>query len=119
MTTMTEIKINGIALLPQPATVTWQPADVGARLNGTQYLGAYELLVLRCVPTAGGAVYFNWPDFENQVLTSIRIYPPGEDGQTGLPVTYTSGVVSQPIKEIRAEPGGILRGIEMVVAVVF
>lgn len=112
------IQINGTDLDPQPATVTWLPNDGGGKLSGVRHLGAYELLELVCVPTPGGSSNFNWLDYENQVLTSIRAYAPGDDGQTGTPVTYNSGVVSQPIEKIESGPGGILRGVKMVVAVV-
>lgn len=112
------IKCNGTSLVPQPGTVSWLPNEGGDKLDGTLHLGAYHILVLRCVPAPGGASNFNWTDYENTVLTSIQAYPPGQDGQTGTPTTYNSGVVSEPINEIRSEPGGILRGIEMRVKVV-
>lgn len=112
------IKINGTTLIPQPATATWSPNEGGGKLSGVSHLGAYRILILRCVPTQGGASNFNWTDYENTVLTSIQAYPPGQDGQTGTATTYSSGVVSEPIREIQAGPGGILRGIEMRVKVV-
>jgi hypothetical protein len=112
------IQINGTDLNPQPSSVTWKPNPAGGKLDGTTHLGAYHLLELVCVPTPGGSSNFNWTTFENTVLTSIRAYAPGDDGQDGTPVTYNSGVVSRPIEEIRSEGGGILRGIKMTVAVV-
>lgn len=112
------IQINGVTLNPQPASVTWKPSPTGSKLDGTLHLGAYQVLELVAVPTPGGSSNFNWTDYENLVLTSVRAYAPGDDGQTGAAVTYNSGVVSQPIEEIRSEPGGILRGIKMTLAVV-
>lgn len=112
------IKINGTTLVPQPATANWLPNEGGGKLSGVSHLGAYHILVLRCVPTQGGASNFNWRDYENQVLTSIQAYPPGQDGQNGTPTTYNSGVASEPIREISSGPGGILRGIEMRIKVV-
>lgn len=104
---MATIQINGTTLIPQPRTIEWISSDVGGKLDGTTATGAYDVLVLKSPPSNGGTANFNWGDYENSTLTSVRVMAKGDSQKTGANVTYSSGAVSRPIKII-SKPGDII-----------
>lgn len=91
---MATIAINGVELQPQPANDAWEDVPVNQNLNGTDGLGAYKIFRMQAPALAGQP--FNWDSFENQVLTSLTAYAPGEL-PTSAEVTYNTGVVSKKI----------------------
>ena len=112
------IQMNGTALNPQPRTANWELPGEGGKLDGTDHLGAYDILVLRSPPARGGTANWNWSTFENQVLTSVVAMPRGQTMKTGTETTYNSGVVSKPITPVGSEPADIVPGVEFRVLVV-
>jgi hypothetical protein len=94
------IKINGVTLTPQPMETTWFSDVIDQRLNGTDATGAYQILRLS-TPRFRNSV-FNWDTYENQVLTSIQAFAPG-DTPNGASVLYNSGVVARKIREYRTD----------------
>lgn len=112
---MATIKINGVELQPQPARDTWEAPAVGQKLNGTEEIGAYMVYRMFAPPLAGQT--FNWRQFENQVLTSLQTYAPGEL-TTSADVIYSSGVVSQKIKTYEMPEDQSIVGIELDILVV-
>jgi hypothetical protein len=113
-----EIQINGTALNPQPRTATWELQSFGGKLDGTDSLGAYDILVLRSPPARGGTANWNWNTFENQTLSSVQAMPRGQTMKNGSATTYNSGVVSKPIMVIPAPPGDYIDSVELRVAVI-
>jgi hypothetical protein len=112
------LQINGTALSPQPRSATWELANQGGKLNGTDHIGSYDTLVLRSPPSRGGTANWNWAQLENQVLTSIVAMPRGQTLRNGTETTYNSGVVSKPISPISTEPGDIVTEVEFRVLVI-
>lgn len=112
-----EIQCNGTALFPQPRDVNWESVQVSGKLDGTDAIGAYEILVLKAPPEAGGTANWNWSNFENSVLTSVQA-PARFDNTFGTAVTYNSGVVSERIKRIDSTVGNVINGVEMRIKVV-
>jgi hypothetical protein len=100
------VAINGTTLVPQPRDVKWEPSPVGTKLDGTNALGAYDVLTMTAPPARGGTANFNWDSFENSVLTSIVAPARGETMSSGSGTTYNSGVVSGPIT-VASKPGDI------------
>ena len=113
---MATIKINGVTLDPQPARAKWDDNIVDGKLNGTDALGAYRTLTIQAPPLAGQA-NFNWTDFQNQVLSSIQAFAPG-DQPTGSNVIYSSGVVSRQIKTYDVGDDRTVGGVQMEILVV-
>jgi len=111
-----EIQINGTALNPQPREANWESITQGGKVNGTDALGAYSVLVLRSPPARGGTANFNWTSFENSSLTSIQAFPKGQSMKTGTATTYSAGVVTSPIA-VRMQPGDIIQS-ELTVRIV-
>lgn len=112
---MATIKINGVTLSPQPAAARWEENAVAGKLDGTDELGAYKIFRIRAPLLAGQS--FNWQTWENQVLTSLQAYAPG-DGPAGADVVYSSGVVSRKIKALDMPPDRTVTGVELEIAVV-
>lgn len=112
---MATIKINGTALSPQPAFDAWVENVAGGKLDGTDALGAYKIFRMQAPNLAGQT--FNWQTFENQVLTSLQAYAPG-DLPTGADVVYSSGVVSRKIKTFESPLDRTVTGVELEIAVV-
>jgi hypothetical protein len=112
------VEINGTALNPQPRSATWDLAGEGGKLNGTDHLGAYDIMVLRSPPSRGGTANWNWSTFENQVLTSIKTVPRGQTLKSGTAATYSAGVVSKPIMSIVSPPGDTIEAVEFRVLVI-
>jgi hypothetical protein len=112
---MATIKINGTALSPQPAGEVWEENIAGGKLNGTEESGAYKIFRLQA-PVLAGQV-FNWQQFENQVLTSLQAYAPG-DLSTGADVVYSSGVVSRKIKRFESPLDRTVTGVELEIAII-
>lgn len=112
---MATIKINGTTLQPQPANDGWQTDIAGQVLNGTQAVGSYQMFRMQAPALAGQS--FNWDQFENQVLTSLQAYAPG-DLPTGADVIYNSGVVSQKIAQYQSPLDRSVTGIELVLLVI-
>ena len=110
-----DIQINGTSLVPQPKEVRWEPVSVGGKLDGSEALGAYRLLVLEAPDDR--ADNFNWDTFENQVLTSVQVFPPGETTDTGSATVYNSGAVSKSLKYATG-PDYLLRGVALRILVV-
>lgn len=109
------VAINSVALIPQPASTDWRQISVDGKLDGTDALGAAWELTLKAPVFRGGTC--NWDDYDNSVLTSVTAPAPG-DTMRGTAVTYSSGVVSKPLSEQSAPPGGLVRGVTMVLTVV-
>lgn len=109
------VKINGTTLIPQPAETVWEFATLGQKMNGTDGLGAYMLHTLKAPVHVGGTS--NWDDYDNTVLTSIVTHAPG-DTMRGTEITYSSGVVSRPLRAQSAPPGGLVQGVELEILVV-
>jgi hypothetical protein len=112
---MATIKINGTTLTPQPASDVWEENISGGMLDGTDEVGAYKIFRIQAPVLAGQA--FNWQQFENQVLTSLQAYAPG-DLPTGTDVVYSAGVVSRKIKQFQMPLDQTVRGVELEIAVV-
>jgi hypothetical protein len=113
---MATIKINGVTLAPQPARAVWQSDITEQKLNGTDEVGAFRIFRIESPKLAGQT--FNWLDYENQVLTSLQAYAPG-DPPDGADVVYSSGVVSRKVKEIQMPAeGATIAGVELEIAVV-
>lgn len=112
------LSINGTALNPQPQTARWAYQSTGGKLDGTDHLGAYDVLILTSPPARGGTANWNWNSFENQTLTSIVAPARGQTMKDGSGTTYNSGVVGKPIMEVRDVPGGVLESVEFRVLVV-
>lgn len=112
---MATIRINGTTLSPQPAYDSWEENVAGGKLDGTDELGAYKIFRMQAPALAGQA--FNWQAFENQVLTSLQAYAPG-DLPTGADVVYSSGVVSRKIKRLESPLDRSVTGVELEIAVV-
>lgn len=112
------VQINGTALNPQPRSATWELSGEGGKLDGTDHLGAYDILVLRSPPSRGGTANWNWTSFENMTLTSVVAMPRGQTLKNGTETTYSSGVVSKPITSIVSPPGDIVEAVEFRVAVI-
>lgn len=112
---MATIKINGTTLQPQPANDGWEDVVIEERLDGLEALGAYKIFRMEA-PTLAGQT-FNWQNFENQVLSSLQTYAPG-DLPTGADVVYSSGVVAKKIREFRSPLDRTVTGVELVVLVV-
>lgn len=112
------LTINGTALNPQPRTAQWDLQSGGGKLDGTDHLGAYDILILTSPNARGGTANWNWNSFENQVLTSIIAPARGQTMKDGSGTTYNSGVVARPIMEVRDVPGGVLESVEFRVLVV-
>lgn len=111
------IQINGTTLNPQPKDTSWESEIVGGKLDGTNAKGAYLIHTLKAPPFRGGTANFNWDSFDDTVLTSIQTHPPGQTMKTGTATTYNSGVVARSLK-FRAEPGDIISGVELEIAIV-
>lgn len=112
------IQMNGTALNPQPRNATWELAPGGGKLDGTDHIGAYDVLILQSPPSRGGTANWNWTTFENQVLTSVVAMPRGQTMRNGTQTTYNSGVVAKPITSIASTPGDIVEGVEFRVMVI-
>lgn len=112
---MATIKIDGVTLQPQPAFDAWEDEVGSGVLNGTQVVGAYKRFRMRS-PTLAGQV-FNWASFENQVLTSLQAYAPG-DVPTGANVIYSGGVVAQKISKYDSPLDRSVTGVELVLLVI-
>jgi hypothetical protein len=112
------LQINGTALNPQPRSATWELANQGGKLDGTDHIGSFDTLVLRSPPARGGTANWNWAQLENQVLTSIVAMPRGQTLRNGTETTYNSGVVSKPIMAIASPPGDTITEVEFRVLVV-
>lgn len=111
------VLINGGTLVPQPAETNWEMTTVGEKLDATDATGSYWIHTLRAPVFRGGTANFNWDSYDNQVLTSIRTHAPG-DTMRGTEVTYSSGVVSKPIRTLTSPPGGLVRSVELQILVV-
>jgi len=90
------IKLNGTDLIPQPMEANWGTTITEQKLNGTDATGAYQTFRISA-PRFRDSGY-NWDDYENQVLTSLQAFAPG-DTPNGASVLYNSGVVSRKITE--------------------
>lgn len=112
------VQINGTALNPQPRVATWELSSAGGKLDGTDHLGAYDVLVLQSPPSRGGTANWNWTSFENQTLTSVVAMPRGQTLKSGTETTYSSGVVGKPITPIASPPGDIIEAVEFRVLVI-
>jgi len=112
---MATIAINGTILQPQPANDAWEDAVVDTVLDGTEAIGAYKIFRMQAPNLAGQA--FNWDTFENQVLTSLQTYAPG-DLPTGTDVVYNSGVVAKKISRYQSPLDRSVTGVELVLLVV-
>jgi hypothetical protein len=117
---MATIQINGVDLAPQPAEATWETEIIksdqgGGLLNGTEAVGAYKIFRVRAPVLAGQS--FNWDSYDNQVLTSLQAFAPGEL-PTSANVVYSSGVVSRKITTYRSPVERTITGIEMEILVV-
>lgn len=110
------VQINGTALNPEPKVKVHSVAASGGKLDGTDALGAYDIIELTAGLTRGGTANFNWTDFENSVLTSIAI-PAKNDTLSGSNVTYNSGVVSRSIST-SSKVGDLIDRVSMVIRVV-
>lgn len=115
---MAEVQINGTALNPQPRDASWELSTIGPKLDGTDALGAYDVLVLRSPPSRGGTANWNWSTFENQVLTSVQTIPRGQTLKSGTNTVYSSGVVAKAITPITTTPGDIVEAVELRLQVV-
>lgn len=113
---MATIKINGVTLVPQPAAAKWEENISGSKLNGTDEVGAYKIFKITAPPLVDGES-FNWQTYENQVLTSLQAYAPG-DQPSGANVTYSAGVVSRKIKSYEMPLERTVQGVEMEIAVI-
>jgi hypothetical protein len=113
---MATIKINGVTLDPQPARAKWDDNLIDQKLNATDALGTYRLFTIHAPPLAGQAD-FNWTDFQNQVLTSIQAFAPG-DRPTGANVVYSSGAVARQIKTYESGDDRAVGGVMMEIWVV-
>lgn len=112
---MATIKINGTTLEPQPAFDAWEEVIFDQKLDGVEALGAYKVFRMRAPSLAGQT--FNWDQFENQVLSSLQAYAPG-DLPTGADVVYSSGVVSRKIARFESPLDRSVTGVELVILVV-
>lgn len=112
---MATIAINGTTLQPQPMDDSWEDAIISGKLNGTDEIGAYKIFRMRC-PALGGQD-FNWDLFENQVLSSLTAYAPGEL-PTSANVTYTDGVISRKISRYNSPLDRSVTGVELVIQVI-
>jgi len=88
------IKLNGTTLVPQPMESNWVSEVIDQKLNGTDSIGAYQTFRISAPKTRTS----NWDDYENQVLTSLQAFAPG-DTPNGASVLYSAGVVARKIKE--------------------
>lgn len=109
------IMINGIILKPQPTNREWQVDITGQKLNGTQETGAYQRLIISS-PKRNGQ-YFNWKDFENQVLDSITVFAPGDTPEDDY-VTYSTGVVSKKIASYQIPEDQTVTGVSMEIMII-
>jgi hypothetical protein len=91
---MVTIKINGTSLVPQPMEANWISEVIDGKLNGTDATGAYQIFKIATPRNRSS----NWDDYENQVLTSLQAFAPG-DTPNGASVLYSAGVVSRKIRE--------------------
>ena len=91
---MVTIKINGTSLVPQPMEANWISEIVDQKLNGTDAIGSYQIFKMAAPRNRNS----NWDDYENQVLTSLQAFAPG-DTPNGASVLYSAGVVSRKIRE--------------------
>lgn len=113
---MATIKINAVTLLPQPAAARWEEHIAGSKLNGTDEVGAYKIFTITSPPLAEGES-FNWQTYENQVLTSLQAFAPG-DQPSGANVTYSAGVVSRKIRTFQMPLERTVQGVELQIAVI-
>jgi hypothetical protein len=111
---MATIAINGTPLEPQTAWDEWESEPVDRKLNGTHAVGAYQIFRLQAPALAGQP--FNWVQFENQVLTSLQAYAPG-DLPTGANVVYTEGVVSGKIRRFTSPLDRSVTSVELEILV--
>jgi len=111
------VLINGVTLIPQPASVDWKSNSLGGKLDATEAIGAAETVILKAPVGRGGTASWNWSAYENQILTSITV-PARFSTMRDTGTTYSSGVVSKRIKDIQAPPGGLVYGVELEITVV-
>jgi hypothetical protein len=112
---MATIMANGSMLLPQPARATWDDTIIDQVLDGTQAVGAFRTLRISAPKLVDQA--FNWGSFENQVLSSLQAFAPG-DRPTGPDVVYSSGVVARKIKTYQMPEDRTVTGVELEILVV-
>lgn len=111
------VAINGVALNPQPAEVNWSTEVIDGKLDGRDAIGAYMIATLVAPVDSGGTANWNWGTYDNTVLTSVTLPAPFSTMRDSG-TTYSSGVVSKPIKSVQAPPGGLVRGVEMDILVI-
>lgn len=88
----------------------------GSKLNGTDEVGAYKIFTITSPPLVEGEA-FNWQTFENQPLTSLQAFAPG-DQPSGANVTYSAGVVSRKIRAFEMPLERTVQGVELQIAVI-
>lgn len=113
---MATVKINGTTLAPQPAFARWDSEIVDGSLDGTDDVGAYMRFTIRAPKLRGQT--FNWDDYENQVLTSLQAYAPGDNPDTGADVVYSDGAVAKQIRSFEMPEDRTVSGVEMEIMVI-
>lgn len=111
---MAQVKINGVALSPQPASSQWNIPTTGNKLNATNNVGAFASFVISAPPLKDQT--YNWADFENIELASIETYPPSTNPE-GTYQVYNSGVVSRKIQSYSQPQNRTVESISMEILV--
>lgn len=112
---MAQILLNDTLLSPQPSSAVWSVPVTGDNLDGTQTTGAYATFTISSPPIK--KQFFNWPAFENQVLTSLTCYAPG-DGPESNAVVYSAGVVSRKITTYQMPEDRTVKQVQLEILVV-
>lgn len=103
------IDINGVILIPQPNEAQFAQPTLGGILNGTEEEGVYWVITLTA-PIYRNTAY-NWDVFENQVLTSLDLWAPG-DGPDDTPVVYDD-VIAKAISSYRNPADRTVRNVSL------